>query len=402
MDPAPTLDRESSHPASASSKNSTDIILRFPGEDGGKSLIAMAERDLDAALQLLADRAQYITGASGAAIALRRGAAHDMLCRASAGCNAPELGALLSTEFGLSGESVRTRQPLRCDDAEHDPRVNREGCRQLGIASVVIMPIVGDAEVIGVFELFSGKPGAFSERDLAALERLGKMVETAVQHAAAFQTRLEIQEFLQVEVESLEPMPRESEPLESAMPQGAQTEDEAVDAKRPLFWSAAVSAPSANHAVSEAMPTTVPPVLRQLQKCLACGFPVSPGRAFCVECEDKQWRGERMPQATPQPTPAPAQQTPFTTPPGIASSLAPPHETSEHAGLAAQVAGAEVSEETQALEDSSPTALTACPETTGPVFASAQASSSWFAANKIIVGAIVIVALVVAAIVWLR
>ena len=76
---------------------------RFPGEDGGQSLAKMAQLDLDAALQLLAERAQYITGASGAAIALRRGEHSDMLCRASAGSNAPELGALLSMEYGLSG-----------------------------------------------------------------------------------------------------------------------------------------------------------------------------------------------------------------------------------------------------------------------------------------------------------
>src|SRR5260221_5924974 len=118
--------------------------------EGGPSVAEMAQRDLDAALQLLADRAQYITGASGAAIALRREGKNDMLCRASAGSNAPELGALLSTELGLSGESVRTRQPLRCDDAERDVRVNREVCRQMGIASVVVMPVVNDDEVLGV------------------------------------------------------------------------------------------------------------------------------------------------------------------------------------------------------------------------------------------------------------
>src|SRR6476646_6928484 len=157
--------------------------VRFPGDDGGHSLAHMAQRDLDAALQLLADRAQYITGASGAAIALRRDGRDDMLCRASSGTNAPELGALLSTEFGLSGESVRTRQVLRCDDAERDGRVNHEVCRQLGIASVVVMPVVHDDEVLGVFELFSGKTNAFGERDLSAVQRLGHMVETAVQLA---------------------------------------------------------------------------------------------------------------------------------------------------------------------------------------------------------------------------
>ena len=166
------------HPTLASS-------VRFPGEDAGRSLAEMAQSDLDAALQLLADRAQYITGANGAAIALRRNGKNDMQCRASTGANVPELGALLSTEFGISGESVRTRKPLRCDDAERDPRVNREGCRQLGIASVVVMPVVNDDEVLGVFELFSGKVNAFGDRDLSALQRLSEMVETAVKLARA-------------------------------------------------------------------------------------------------------------------------------------------------------------------------------------------------------------------------
>src|SRR5437660_5087125 len=163
---------------------------RFPAEDGGRSLAEMAHNDLDAALQLLAERAHYITGASGAAIALRRGEHNDMLCRASAGSNAPELGSLLSAESGLSGESVRTRQPLRCDDAESDPRVNRQSCRELGIASVVVMPIVSEDQVLGVFELFSGRAKAFDERDLSALQRLGEMVETAVQHARAASLRV--------------------------------------------------------------------------------------------------------------------------------------------------------------------------------------------------------------------
>src|ERR1700733_1175220 len=179
MEPSPSRDQASSSAPGLQSN------VPFPGEDGGHSLAEIARRDLDAALQLLADRAQYITGASGAAIALRRRGKKDMLCRASSGSNAPELGALLSTEFGLSGESVRTRQPLRCDAAERAARVNREVCRQRGIASVVVMPVVNDDEVLGVFELFSGKVNAFGERDLSALQRLSEMVETAVRLARA-------------------------------------------------------------------------------------------------------------------------------------------------------------------------------------------------------------------------
>jgi GAF domain-containing protein len=205
--------------------------MRFPGEDGGHSLAEMARRDLDAALQLLVDRAQYITGASGAAIALRRNGKNDMQCRASTGSNAPELGALLSTEFGLSGESVRTRQPLRCDDAERDVRVNREVCRHLGIASVVVMPVVNDEEVLGVFELFSGEVNAFGERDLSAVQRLSEMVEAAVRLAEATENLPEVLRTIEIsapaagDAEVEEDKVLEGQVLEELVPEGLVPEN---------------------------------------------------------------------------------------------------------------------------------------------------------------------------------
>lgn len=309
--------------------------VRFPAEDGGRSLGEMAQRDLDAALQLLANRAQYITGATGAAIALRRSGMNDMLCRASTGSNAPELGALLSTEFGLSGESVRTRKALRCDDAERDARVNRDVCRQLGIASVVVMPVVHDDEVLGVFELFSGQAHAFGDRDISAIKRLSEMVETAVRMAHAtenlprrlsadepsasdtsgseetildvevFETHgLDFQAPLSVPVAKATPAPvsqtlpvhtavatPQPTPAEAQVPKPLESSMEKLVQKKPLFWSAAASG-----ADTPATPlpdqSHIPPVLRSLRKCEACGFPVSPGRSLCVECEEKRWRGQ--------------------------------------------------------------------------------------------------------------
>ncbi len=290
----------------------------------------MAQRDLDSALQLLADRAQFITGASGAAIALRRNGMNDMQCRASAGSNAPELGALLSTEFGLSGESVRTKKALRCDDAERDARVNREVCRHLGIASVVVMPVVHDHEVMGVFELFSGRANAFGERDISAVKRLSEMVETAVRMAHATETlpqRLSEERPLPAETGSAEetildvdllespaesavsaaasavpipPVPQVQPPVQVASPSvepevssPADVTSEKQASKKPMFWSAAATGEN----TGRPGPTIddqaqVPPVMRSLQKCQACGFPVSAGRALCVECEEKKWRGQ--------------------------------------------------------------------------------------------------------------
>lgn len=304
----------------------------------------MAQRDLDAALHLLADRAQYITGASGAAIALRRDGRDDMLCRASVGSNAPELGALLSTEFGLSGESVRTRQLLRCDDAERDARVNREVCRQMGIASVLVMPVVNDDQVLGVFELFSGRANAFGERDLSAVQRLSEMVETAVRLAHAtenlpeqlseressvaeaihpevfegqflgdlvveeIKARREVQSVETIAAAALESpfieaIPHVSRNAGSPKPQ-AESAIPAVAAvpvppvKKPLFWSAAAAGDGGTAKSGGADQSHVPPVLRGLRKCEACGFPISAGRVLCVECEEKVWRGQLRPQAS--------------------------------------------------------------------------------------------------------
>ena len=355
---------------------------RFPGEDGGHSMAEMAQHDLDATLQLLADRAQYITGAGGAAIALRRDERKEMLCRASSGAKAPQLGALLSTESGLSGESVRTRMPLRCDNAEHDPRVNRESCRELGIASVMIVPIMGEdrrgqGQVLGVFELFSGQADAFAERDLSALQRLGEMVETAVKLARAAEGAppemvapdmaidaadlivpdqapsdimteiasevtvvprgttgvLESAGFadegpvLEVEVDEAAPAavaeagveaveaaaPAAETAVPVLAPQAVAADVPAIvaatlesvppaivpakeqPAKRPLMWSAAVHASPDAPKPGETDQSHVPPMLRSLHKCKACGFPVSEGRALCVECDEKQWRGQPLP-----------------------------------------------------------------------------------------------------------
>jgi hypothetical protein len=379
---------------------------RVPGKDGGRSLAEMAYSDLDAALHLLAERAQYITGANGAAIALRRGQHNDMLCRASVGSNAPELGALLSMEYGLSGESVRTHKALRCDDTERDPRVNREGCRQLGIASVVVMPIVSEQQVLGVFELFSGKPKAFEERDISALHRLSGMVETAVKHAVATQTLPAAEEPAYAESQPSAPaavvetaavkspvtgalpdvVQSASSSLPTPEPEKTKTETKPAPAvKKPLYWSAAMQNQGSANRTAEAAPEVpVPAMLRNLRKCQACGFPVSQGRAFCVECEERQWRGQRLSQAAAagSATPQKVIFAPFkaagVATPSAASS--PDILTLSNTALPADLSGSR----------------------SAPFSGSTVESRSWFAANKYIIGALLVVAVVVATIAWLR
>jgi putative methionine-R-sulfoxide reductase with GAF domain len=230
--------------------------VRFPGDDGGRSLNEMAARDLAAALQLLAERAQYITGASGAAIALREG--EEMICCASAGPSAPTVGTRAQVSSGLSGESVRTRQTLCCHDAATDPRVNPESCKAMGIASAMVMPLLRQGSVTGVFELLAGQPHAFEERDLLALERLGEMIQTAIDHAEAAKN--------------------------------AQT----VIAAEQNSMAAAVAADSG--VVVKTRQASIGPVAAdpslvergKIGHCSTCGFPVPEGRTLCLDCSNSK------------------------------------------------------------------------------------------------------------------
>ncbi len=121
-------------------------------------------------LNEIVEQACLATGATGAAIALARDG--EMVCRASTGGNAPELGTPLDMNSGLSGACLRSRQIQRCDDTLTDPNVEAEVSRQLGIRSVVVLPLLRAEDSIGIFEVFSARLAAFGERDLRTLEVL--------------------------------------------------------------------------------------------------------------------------------------------------------------------------------------------------------------------------------------
>ena len=101
------------------------------------------------AIQLLAEQAQYITGATGAAVALQTSAETEMVCCASAGITAPPVDSHVQLSASFSGTCVKTRQLLRCDSVDSDERVDIESCRALGIASIIVMPLLQGDRVAG-------------------------------------------------------------------------------------------------------------------------------------------------------------------------------------------------------------------------------------------------------------
>jgi GAF domain/PilZ domain/Sel1 repeat len=140
--------------------------------------------DRETALQSIAERALSLTRATGAAIALSQGNDNEMTCVASAGSDAPPVGSRLQVGSGFSGECVRTGRSLRCDDSETDDRVDRAGCKALGIRSLVAVPIRTGTKVAGLLEVFSPQPYAFNADDIGALQQLTGSILSTTGHSA--------------------------------------------------------------------------------------------------------------------------------------------------------------------------------------------------------------------------
>jgi N-acetylmuramoyl-L-alanine amidase/putative methionine-R-sulfoxide reductase with GAF domain len=125
-------------------------------------------------LHLVAQRALALTGADGIAIALVQEG--EIICRARTGTIAPEIGARLDPQSGLSGTCFVSGETVRCDDAENDPRVNVVASRDLHARSIIAVPLRGRRSVIGLLEAFSAEAFAFNDSDLGSLNLLAELI----------------------------------------------------------------------------------------------------------------------------------------------------------------------------------------------------------------------------------
>src|SRR5262249_2292142 len=148
-----------------------------------QSDIDLGQLDLEPTISLIAERAQVITAASGAAVALRRG--NEIVCRARAGRTAPDLGVRLQTDSGISAECVRTGEVLVCGDSESSPHVDLGTCRRLGVRSILVAPLRNFRRTLGLFEVLSSAPFAFDHQDIATMQLLAGMTVAAISRHAS-------------------------------------------------------------------------------------------------------------------------------------------------------------------------------------------------------------------------
>jgi transcriptional regulator with GAF, ATPase, and Fis domain len=114
-----------------------------------------------------------ITHADGAAIAVCD--QWGVICQASAG-EAPEVGSRLRPDSALTRECFETGQVVVCEDAENDYRVRRSTANNLRLRSAVVVPLQNQGAVLGVIEILSSHPSAFSTTHIVGLQRIAQLL----------------------------------------------------------------------------------------------------------------------------------------------------------------------------------------------------------------------------------
>jgi hypothetical protein len=223
-------------------------VLNPPDEHEGSTadvfppLAQAAALEFQATLQLLVERARYLTAASSVAVALQEGG--DFVYCATSGDSAPEAGALIDVK----------KEPIyQCIEQRKAVRAHADGA---GVLFTLAVPIMRDGEVCGFFELRG--QCEFEDRDIQAVVRLAEMVSTAIDHRnAAMQAESRIFEQLSI-----------------------------VCRPAPSLWHAPDSVPQEPSEQKASHAALIPPAA-EVHNCASCGFPVSYGRKLCVDCEQK-------------------------------------------------------------------------------------------------------------------
>ena len=219
-----------------------ETLLSSPAatEDSGlRSFLDSTKLEFQASLQLLAQRAAFLTAATGAAIALKESESFVYCAVTGDSCAQP------GSEAGVNQASLRNcieqMVPVRTA-----PKADTFGLQ---------VPILSADKAIGVLELTG--PHEYQDQDIDSVSRISHLVSVAVEYRDA---------------------------AEQASVRIAQRDTEMKAQSRTASWHAPDSLPEK---AIQADPTQAPASPRALnaQACASCGFPVSTGRRLCVDCE---------------------------------------------------------------------------------------------------------------------
>ncbi|MBK1812216.1 GGDEF domain-containing protein [Clostridium sp. YIM B02505] len=136
--------------------------------------VAQQGMDLGNIMDLVTQRTKLMTNADGASVELIE--KKELVYSAASGMAESFLGLRLNIEGSLSGECIKMRVPLISNDIESDDRVNKAACRQIGLNSMIVMPLICMNDVVGVMKVLSARANHFSDDDIKILELMSGLI----------------------------------------------------------------------------------------------------------------------------------------------------------------------------------------------------------------------------------
>ncbi|MCW8093148.1 sensor domain-containing diguanylate cyclase [Alteromonas sp. ASW11-130] len=140
--------------------------------------VAKVGMDLSTVMDLVVKRILNLLKTDGAAIELKEG--HSMVYRAASGIAADHLGMHFDVNASLSGYCVTTGKAQFCDDANDHPLVDKKLVRGVGIASMLMVPLIHQTQAVGVLKVMSKQPAAFKKTDLVLLNLLSEQIAAVI------------------------------------------------------------------------------------------------------------------------------------------------------------------------------------------------------------------------------
>lgn len=147
-----------------------------------QKLIQTLQLDLEAAAKLVAERAQKITSASGAAIGMiEKG---QLVYRAGTGSASVDQGTRMAPDASLSSDCLSKGNAVNYPDALASGSTHTQLFRERGVKAFVAVPVYHAGQVAGVLELRFARPNAFRESDLRTAELMAGLLSEAMVTAA--------------------------------------------------------------------------------------------------------------------------------------------------------------------------------------------------------------------------
>ncbi len=225
-----------------------------------QKLIQTLQLDLAAASELVAERVQKVTNASGTAIGiLEKG---ELVYRAATGSAVIDAGTRVAPASALSADCLSNGSALNYPDVTSSLHVRSDLFRSRDVKAFIAVPVYHAGQVAGVLELRFARVNSFREADLRTAELMAGLLSEAMVTAA----RMKWKEALASERQSM------LEALERIKPQ-----IERLGTESSLLADLAAAKPPASSGVRA--------IKRVAETCTACGSDFfDENESFCGTC----------------------------------------------------------------------------------------------------------------------